>query len=285
MSITYSEDRFRLRTLVLFIASLSCLSAQTANNGISLTYDPGFQFWRLTNGVVEAQFRLDRQAGFFALDSIRHLPAAHTWRRAPGRAATPVEATFRDGSRLDENTEYLLLEQFTEAIPRDGVRQVIRLQEAAGNFEVTIHLELYPNEPVLRHRAFILNRRSQSAWIRRVNLTPWNFVDNSESFTSFHVNQWVIVPREANFEPVETSLTPEGIPVVLNTGSGGVHCSWLVVRGRDQRGLFAGLEFNGRATMQAHHVIESQVLSLSSSIDSLFHEIKPGETFEIPTAF
>ena len=274
-----------MRPFALLLFAAAFVAAQEANNTISLAYDSGFQFWRLSNGVIEAQFRLDRQQGFFALDTLRHVPSASSWRRAAGRSATPVEVTFRDGTRLDAHTEYLLVDQFTEAIERRGQRQVIRLREAAGNFEVTVHLEMYPGEPVLRHRAFISNRRAQSAWIRQANLTPWELFDNDESYTTFHVNQWGIAPREANFEPVETKLAAEGTPVVLNTGSGGSQCSWLVVQARDGRGLFAGIEFNGRATMQARHLTADRILALSSSIDSLFHEIKPGESFEVPAAF
>lgn len=272
-----------MRTFALWLAVAALASAQ--DRPLSFTYDSGFQFWRLTNGVIDAQFRLDRQQGFFALDTLRHAPSASTWRRAPGQTASPVELSFADGTRLDGSTNYLLLDQYTETIDRRGLRQVIRLAEAAGAYEVTVELEMYPNEPVLRHRASVKNRRAQPVFVKQANMTPWSLFDNGERFTAFQVNQWVIVPREGNFEASEAPLNADGTPLKLNTGSGGVQCAWLVVRGADGKGLFTGLEFNGRATMEARHDGAEKSLTLRSGIDTLHHEIKPEGSFTVPTAF
>jgi hypothetical protein len=187
---------------------------------------------------------------------------------------------------LNNDTEYRLLGHRVEPIARGGMRQVIELAEVTNSLHVELHLELFPGHPVIRHTARVKNLHPQTLMTRGMNFLPWEFDDNRERYQVFRVNQWVIVPREANFETAATTLNAQTSGAVsLATGSGGTHCAWLALRDAAENGLFAGLEFDGRATFTARHLGSTQTLRLSATVNGLNHPVAPGETIDLPGAF
>ena len=59
----------------------------------------------------------------------------------------------------------------------------------------------------------------------------------------------------------------------------------MAMRDSNDRGLFAGWEFNGRAKTTVSHLGEDGRLQLSSEVAELHHPVAPSDSFDVPTAF
>src|SRR5438270_1875340 len=116
-------------------------------------------------------------------------------------------------------------------------------------------------------------------------MLPWTFADLDRRYTAFRVNQWMLDARPEDFELLQTVLDPGGIPVELTSGAHGEQCGWLAVRDRALRGLFAGWEFDGRATTSVRHIGSDGGLEFSASIDGLSHPMAPDEECAVRAAF
>jgi alpha-galactosidase len=200
-----------------------------------------------------------------------------------GQISTPIRLQL-DGEVYDESRQYALSDQYTQSLP-NGIRQLIVLQDIKGASLITLVLDLYDNQPVLRYHARIRNRGSSTVFAQSADMLSWNFGDFGKRYTALHVNQWSVEGLPSDFEQSQTLLDTSGTPVDVYSGAHQQHCGWLAVRGNDQRGLFFGWEFDGRSKTTVRHDGANGSLVLSSSVLNLNHAVDPGADFSVPTAF
>jgi hypothetical protein len=253
-----------------------------AEETVTITFDAAFQVWTLRNEVFQAVLRVNRGTGVLQLDEIRHLGTNDVW-RLPSRAGSfPVSVELEDGRRLSGASSFLVTGQTIGDLDRGGKSLTLELAEEEGALGLAIEFGIYPGQPVLRHQARITNRLVQPVQVKKANFLSWAFADEGAEYDAFAVHQWVLVPREANFDPVEAPLVPGGAGLSLTTGSGGAYCAWLALRDRKQRGLFAGLEFNGRANFSVTQA--NGRVTLGADVLTLDHPLKPGASMVLPAA-
>src|SRR6266853_4571568 len=147
---------------------------------ISLRATPPFQFdfdatqnrWNLTNGVLTATLELT-PGGTFQLDSVTHSDGT-VWAPSPDHPSSPLHFSVDDRA-FDENTQYVLVDQSQKPIGRGGYRQVIVLRDSENRVQVTLNLDLYRNQPVLRHSVTIENLTSNQVFVTAADMLPWSF--------------------------------------------------------------------------------------------------------------
>lgn len=255
----------------------------TKPEAVSITHDAAFQSWTLRNDVFQAVLRLNRGTGAFQLDEIRNLAVNEVWRLPANSRSFPIAVELRDGRKLSAANSFLVTGQAISELPRGGRALTVELAADDGTLALAVQFDIYPAQPVLRHQATITNRLAETVQVRRANFLAWEFAAEGAQHDAFAVHQWVLVPREANFDPQEVPLAPDGPGMVLSTGSGGAFCAWLAVCDRQQRGLFAGLEFNGRADFSVQQAKDR--ITLAAEVQNLNHPLKPGASMELPAAF
>jgi alpha-galactosidase len=246
------------------------------------TFDPQQNSWTLTNGWISAQFALS-PAGIFSVGWLADQQSGDVWMPRWGQITTPIRLQL-GGDVYDESRQYTLFDHYTQSLP-NGIRQMIVLQDTNGASLITLVLDLYDNQPVLRYHARFRNLGSNTVYAKSADMLSWNFADLGRRFTALHVNQWSIEGLPADFEQLQTVLDTNGTSVDVYSGAHQQHCGWLAVRDTDQRGLFFGWEFDGRAKTTIRHEGANGRLSLSSSVLNLNHAVAPGADFSVPTAF
>jgi alpha-galactosidase len=99
------------------------------------------------------------------------------------------------------------------------------------------------------------------------------------------VNQWSVVPKPEDFEPLETVLDPGGASVEVYSGADGQQCGWLALRDSNMRGLFAGWEFDGRVKTTVRQLSSPGYVQFSSTMLDLHHPVPQFGDFQTPYAF
>ena len=249
---------------------------------VSLTFDAAFQSWTLRNEVFQAVIRLNRSTGALQLDQMRNLVNNEVWRLPPGAGSFPVAVELEGGQRLSSGTALLLTGQSVGELERGGRALTLEFSGEDTGLGLSVQFDVYPGQPVLRHQVTIVNQLGRAVQVKKVNFLAWEFADEGARYDAFAVHQWVVVPREANFDPEEVRLVPGGAGMAISTGSGGAYCAWLAWRDAQQRGLFAGLEFNGRAELSVRQGDDR--LTLAAHVQTLDHPLKPGERMVLPAA-
>jgi hypothetical protein len=234
-----------MRALLLVI--LLGLVTAPAHAAFALRFDPQMQQWDLSNGAIRAVLRLDRD-GHFSLAELDQIASGQTWSAPQGEASSPV--LVRMGSKTyDSSTLYSLVDEYTERPNANTVRQGIVLDDLARTARIQLQLELYDGQPVL-HRVSITNQQVKAEYVNAVDLLPYSFAADGDSYTLFRVAQWSVAQNQ-DFQTGQSKLNPNGTAVRLLTGSGGQYCAWMALRDESDRGLFAGWEFDGQARAAA----------------------------------
>jgi alpha-galactosidase len=118
-----------------------------------------------------------------------------------------------------------------------------------------------------------------------MNMVPWTFDDLGRRYTAFRVNQWSVVGKTGDFETSQSLLDSAGTAVEVYSGADGQQCSWLAVRDSEQRGLFAGWEFDGRTKTTVRQMASKGYVQFSSTVLDLNHPVEPDGEFRTPNAF
>ena len=256
--------------------------AASLGSAAQSTFDPQQNSWTLTNGWISAQVALS-SSGTFSLRWLTDQVSGDVWTAPPGQASTPIRLQL-GGQVYNESTPYTLSDQYTQSIP-NGIRQLIVLQDANSTLLITVVFDLYDNQPVLRYHLRVRNLGSSSLFATYADMLPWSFDDAGRRYTALRVNQWSLTGLPADFEQSQTVLGLDSTPVEVYSGAHQQHCGWLAVRDTEQRGLFAGWEFDGRAKTTVKQDGASGALKFSSAVLSLSHPVDPGAEFTVPTAF
>ncbi len=256
-----------------------CLSARCF--GAQATFDPEANRWVLANGWIEASFQLTAE-GFFQTQRLADLTTGDQWLASSSQPSTLVRLVA-GGEVFDANRQYILLDQFTQATTPAGVRQYILLRDMKGAARITVILEMYDNQPVLRYSLHYQNLLAPPVYVTSVNMLPWTFDDAGRRYTALRVNQWSADGLPEDFEPVQSLLDTGGTAFEVFSGAHGQQCGWMAVRDTGERGLFAGWEFDGRtkATMRQ----TEGLVDFSAAVLDLNHPLDAAAEFQLPWAF
>ncbi len=239
--------------------------------------------WAISNGSITANYRLVAANQRFRLDSIVNAATGDTWAAPADAAVSPINFAT-DAGIVDGRTPMMLRESRLESLPQGGTRTRIILRDTAEQFQFTLDLEVWPQHPAVRQSLQVVPL-AQAVVIRAADFMPWQFSVTDGPYRTFQVNQWAIIPQPVNFEPIETRLSPAGTPQTVSSGSGATQCAWLALRDRQDRGLFWGWEFDGRAEVAIRHDVKRDHLTVTSTITDLNHPVAAGEPFEVPASF
>jgi alpha-galactosidase len=266
-------------TIVTFFAT-----AVLAYGELNFTYDSNTHRWDLSNGVIHAVFALDSD-GTFQFKGLDSRVTGKSWLPAEGRPSSPIRVRF-GSTTYDANTHFKLLKQYVEKPSPNLYRQVIVLQDATKSVSIRVEFSLYEGEPVLRHRVFVTNQLLRTVYARVADMMPYSFAaDEASTLRLWRVTQWAVMPQPEDFQASQATLNHSGAAVSLLTGAHGTYCGWMALRDQDDRGLFAGWEFDGQAQATARHYASEGYLQLAANVSDLFHPVAPGETFQVPAAF
>ena len=262
---------------LLWITVSACGFAAQAN------FNAEQNVWLLTNTVMQAAFQLTPD-GRFLTQSISSFDSGDLWTAAPGQPSSLIH--FQAGAGLyDAHTQYKLIDQYTQAISLSGVRQVIVLTDVNSTAQITLNIDIYDNQPVLRYHLRYRNLTGAPQYVTSIDMLPFAFADFGQRYSTLRVNQWSVVSVPGNFEQSQTLLDTDGTAVAVLSGAHAQHCGWLVVRDANARGLFAGWEFDGRAKSTVQHMGSQNYLQLNSQVLDLNHLVKPLADFQTPSAF
>src|SRR5579872_2897990 len=244
------------------------------------TFDADQNIWTLNNGAIQAAFQLTSTGNFITL-YISSLQSGDVWGSSPGQLSSLIH--LQAGSNtFDAHRQYRLTDHYTEATTPSGVRQYIVLQDLSGAAQITVILEAYDNQPVLRYTRRYRNLTGAPVFLTSVDMLPFTFADNGSRYTAFRVNQWSVLGLPSNFETAQSALDPDGAAVEVYSGAHGQQCGWLAVRDANLRGLFAGWEFDGRTKTTVLQQGSQGYLQFNSSILDLNHAVAPMDDFQTP---
>jgi alpha-galactosidase len=260
----------------LLLVAPTLFGAQASFNSID-------RIWTLTSDRVTATFQLTPQ-GFFLAQSLTDLQSGDQWNPLPGQPSSPV--LFTAGSdTFDASRQYTLLDQYTQSIDPSGVRQYVVLQDLTGVAQITVMLEVYDGQSILRYSTRYRNTGGAPVYLTAANMLPWSFADMGKRYTAMVVNQWSTDTLPEDFEQSQTLLDTAGTAVAVQSGAGQKHCGWLAVHDTDTRGLFAGWEFDGNVKTTVRQFGDVGSLQFSSAVLDLNHPVLPSGTFDIPSGF
>jgi hypothetical protein len=252
--------------------------------GAQSVFDPSQNTWTLSNGWISAAFQLTPD-GYFLTRQISDLQSGDQWTASPNRPTSPVR--LQVGTDVfNAQRPFLLLDQYPQSISNpSGVRQYIVLQDLISAAQITVILEVYDNQPVLRYSLVYRNPTASQVYVSWINMLPWTFDGAGQRYTAFSVNQWSVDPKPEDFEPLETALDPSGAAVEVYSGAEGQQCGWLALRDPNMRGLFAGWEFDGRVKTTVSQPGSTGYVQFSSTVLDLNHPVPPSGSFQTPYAF
>ena len=266
----------------VFVAFMLLALSAAAQPAFHYQFDPETSTWSLSNGIATAVFQLASDGHF----EFRRLTDSQgrEW-VPPDRMRSSLFNIRTDTDVFDAGTAFRMVSQSARSIARRGYRQTIVLQDLQARARVIVDLDMFENQPALRYRVRFRNLRPGTARIRHIDLLPWSFDDADHSFRVFRVNQWVSGGKRGNFEPLEDSLDGAGAPVRMTTGAYGQQCAWLALRDDSNRGLFAGLEFDGRTSIEIRHTGDADALQISAVIQEMSRPVGANEELILPAAF
>jgi alpha-galactosidase len=271
-----------MRRVLLFL-SLAAAAIDPARAAFSFQFDPRLRQRDLSNGTIRAVFRLDRDS-HFTMVGLENLAAAQVWRAPNGQPSSPILLRM-GGAPFDAASTYSLAAEFTEQPNASTVRQVIVLDDLGHRVQIRLELELYDGQPVLHHHVTVTNQQVKAEYVNAVDLAPYSFAADAQSYTLFRVAQWSVSPQPRDFQTGASTLDNTGKPITLVAGSGGDYCTCMAVRDENGRGLFLGWEFDGQSRARAKLDGAQAVLSLNAGMTGVFHRVDPGGSFDVPGGF
>ncbi len=265
----------RLFSLLLLLASF----ADAASRSIYLRDS---QTWVLTNQNVSARFQLTEH-GNFQFQRIGLAQRDTLWGTRPESPSCPIRIVTNQAN-YGCWTRYRLISHSARPLIGGGYRQQITLEDLDATARFHISLELYRDHPVLRQSIQLENLLPGAITVTDADLLPLTLDDTGAPFTTLRVNQWVHGGHSANFDLLESALQP-GAESGAYAGAAGEHCAWIVLRDEQQRGLFAGWEFNGRAFGKFTYEPARGVVDLQVPILGVGALVESGARFTLPAAF
>jgi alpha-galactosidase len=241
------------------------------------------QSWNLSNGVIHVALQLSPD-GLLQFTELDQLPNGVRWNAPTNQASSPISFTL-DGKAYDSHTPFKLISQHAPPPSINSAQQIIVLQDLQGKVQIRLELDMYAGQSVLRHRVSVTNLEQNNVFAQAADLMPYSFTADAQIFQLRRVAQWTAGKKPENFQTSVVAVNADATPFTLLTGSGGVYCAWFAVADENNRGLFAGWEFDGQAQASAQRRSSDGSIQLSAAILSLHHPIAAGATFSLPAAF
>jgi alpha-galactosidase len=245
-------------------------------------YDRDSRSWVLKNANVEARFQLTPEGNFQFLH-IRAPGQEPFWRSRPDNPSCPIRIVTTEAN-YGCWTSYRLISHSIRPLPNGGHRQTIVLDDLDATARFTVAFDLHQNHPIIRQSIRLRSLRPFVARVTDADLLPLTLDDHGGPFETLRVNQWVHGGHTANFDLLERPL-PANTEIGAYAGAAGEHCSWIVIRGEGQHGLFAGWEFNGRSFGKFIHEPARGVVDLQIPILGAGPDLGPSLDFTLPAAF
>jgi len=263
---------------LLMLPAVPCFGASQA------LYEPDVNRWTLNNGLIRAVFQLTPD-GYFLTQEISDLQSGDRWTAAANRPTSPVRLQT-DSDLFDAQTAFQFVSYNTQMLTAPaGVRLSIVLQDLNNRGMITVVFEVYDNQPVLHYSLKYKNLTPSMTHLTWINMVPWTFDDLGKRYTAFRVNQWNVLATNGDFQTSQTLLDTAGTAVEVYSGSVGQQCGWVALRDSDQRGLFAGWEFDGRTKTTVKQVGSKGYVQFSSTVMDLNHPVESNEELQVPNAF
>ena len=168
---------------------------------------------------------------------------------------------------------------------RQGFARSSCWNDAQGAAQITVNIDIYDNQPVIRFSLGYRNLTASPQYITLVDMLPFAFADFGQRYTTMRVNQWSLSPVPQNFEQSQTALDPDGTAVEVLSGAHAQHCGWVAVRDSNSRGLFAGWEFDGQAKATVQQQGIQGYVQFNAQILNLNHPVQPSSDFQTPEGF
>lgn len=266
-----------LCTALLGIASLAGpLRAQTP---LTADYDADKHIWKLSNGLIEAQYRLSAANSFqmFSLGAT----AGKQWVRGGRPLSSPIQLNI-DGMLLNDSTQWELVSTSVESASRGGLRHVIKLRSWEASAEVTFRFEMYPGQPFLRTFYSYRNLDQVMHFVQTAKFVNLRVNTEQRQMRAFYVNQ-VRQGTPLMFDTFERSLS--GGPVAVSAGAYADQCTWLALRDDADNGIVLGWEFDGRSLVNAQLTNSGARVLLSGGPLDLNVRVPAGRDLTLPASF
>jgi alpha-galactosidase len=245
---------------------------------VSITYDPVTSRWELANDEFRAIYEMSG-GGRFGLREMRSGDTVWTAAGAHTSFSFGIDGRFYSGE-----TPLRLVGSSQEEIGRDGRRLTIVFSDLPGLVEIRVDLEIHEHHPMIRQRVAVRHWGPGEAHVNYVDLLPYQLATEAGTLTVAYVNQWN-PGNPDSFRLQETPLRAGGPPVMLGTGASARDIAWLALRDEQRNGLFAGLEFDGRAQVLVDRSRPDGSLGLSAVLLGIYHPVPPSQWFTMPGAF
>lgn len=204
------------------------------------------------------------------------------WEASPEEPSSPIDIRI-DNSTYNYRTPLRLIGQRGYSVQNGGKGLAITFRDMASLFEFELHFEIHPGHPVLHQQLRVKNLRNTRVFFRGHDILSYAPKLDNVDYRVFRVNQWSVLSGGRNFETLSTTLSKPSERVTMQTGAGGVQCTWVAIARPDNVGLFAGWEFDGRA--DATFLRTTNSLDLAVNLYSLYHPVAPQEWYDAPASF
>ena len=232
--------------------------------------------WAVGNDQFRARFRQEAVASFRWVDLADSTGQA-IWEGSLVEPSSPIDLRI-DNTYINAKTPLRLVDQRGFAVRNGGKGLSIVFHDLAEQFEFELKLEIHPGHPILHQQLRVKNLGASRVYFRANDVLPYAPKIEETDYRVFRVNQWSVLGPGRNFETISTSLTQNLQKVTMQTGAGGPQCTWLAIAKRDNVGLLAGWEFDGRADAVVQR--KQDVLELSVNVNGLMHPVDSQEWFE-----
>lgn len=231
--------------------------------------------WVLRGESLEAEWQLNGE-GIFSLVYLRDAVTGDRW--AASGVSSPVAVTLGE-DRFNGETRFRFAGSDCAQIPGGKALQ-IRLADEEGRAEWVVVFELRDPHPVLRSQVRI--KPAHPEFVANSGFVAHSLA--SGPVRAFYLNQWQRPdPEDQSFALNETALARAGDAVAIRSGAYARHMSYVALRDGQDRGLFLGWEFDGRATIRLERSAEG--FRAATAVEEMHHPVAAGEWFAAPWSF
>ncbi len=269
----------RLLAVALLFGALSTITAQSQELVFfNYSQDTG---WYIGNDQFRARFRMEPDSTFRWVD-LQDSTGYTLWESSPAEPSSPIDLRI-DNTFINARTPLRLVGQRHYNARNNGRGYAILFHDMADQFEFELLFEIHPGHPVLHQQVRVKNLRGVRVFFRANDILPYAPKLEGVDYRVFRVNQWSVLAGGRNFEPLTTTLAQPTQRVTMQTGAGGLQCTWVAIAKPDNVGLIAGWEFDGRADATILRTQES--LDLSVRVASLMHPVDANGWYDAPPSF
>jgi len=264
---------------LLLFGALTSLKTQV-EDPVYFRYSPE-SGWAVGNDQFRARFRMEADT-FFQWQDFTDSTGNILWEATTAAPSSPIDVRI-DNTTYNARTRLRLTGQREYAVRNGGKGLAISFHDLADQFEFEVLLEIHPGHPILHQQLRVKNLRGNRVFFRANNILPYMPKREEVNYRVFRVNQWSVLGAGRNFEPLTTVLDQPLERVTMQTGAGGLQCTWFAIAKPDNAGMIAGWEFDGRADV----IIQRQQDNLDIGVRpfGLFHPVDSQDWFDAPAAF